>query len=77
MGVTCKIIGVAKSVLSLVAYIPQWVLIYRNKSTNGWSMSAVATDTIGSCIGMTQVIVDYFNNYRGSGFFEKLNYGKF
>ena len=69
--------GIVKSTLSTIAYVPQFVLIYRNKSTKGWSIKATATDTIGSGIGVTQVIVDYFNWAYPKNFFETLNYGKF
>lgn len=73
----CIAFGQVKSILSIIAYFPQFYRIYLNKSTHGWSMLTVATDTTGSSIGMIQVIIDYFNNDYGLGFWSSLNYGKF
>lgn len=60
----------------MVAYLPQYVLIYKNKTTKGWSMGGVWADCIGATIACFQVILDYFNNNKGLGFFAELNYGK-
>ena len=40
-------------------------------------MSGVASDVIGSCVGLFQVVLDYFNHDAGQNFLKKLNYGKF
>lgn len=74
MCVTC---GLSKAILSLFSYIPQYLLICRNRTTHGWSMVGVWSDFTGSVIAWIQVILDYFVYGHGFGFFQELNYGKF
>ena len=73
----CVTAGLIKAFLSQFAYFPQFVLIYKNKSTVGWSMEGVWMDILGSGIACVQVITDYFAFGKGTGFFSELNYGKF
>lgn len=73
----CVICGLIKAFLSVLSYIPQYILIYRNNTTYGWSMAGVWSDFIGSVIAWNQVILDYFVFGSGTGFFRELNYGKF
>ena len=69
--------GSAKACLSLIAYIPQIILVYKNKTTKGWSMVGVWVDFTGGALAVLQISVDYQNTGHGTGFFNELNYGKF
>lgn len=69
--------GSNKAVLSLIAYIPQIILVIRNKTTMGWSMVGVWVDFGGGALAIFQIITDYYNTGRGTGFFNELNWGKF
>jgi uncharacterized protein with PQ loop repeat len=53
--------GTAKALLSVLAYLPQFILIYRNKTTRGWSMSGVWVDFLGSILAVIQITIDYFD----------------
>ena len=52
--------GTGKAILSIVAYIPQFILIYRNKTTKGWSMAGVWVDFIGGGLAVIQITCDYY-----------------
>lgn len=77
IDIFCIYCGAIKAVCSLISYFPQYVLIYKNKTTFGWSMSAVWIDCIGASFAVIQVIVDHYDVNSGAGFWEDLNYGKF
>lgn len=74
-GAVCA--GTLKAILSLASYVPQWILVYKNKTTLGWSMTGVWVDALGGVLAVCQVIVDYYNVGKGTGFWNELNWGKF
>ena len=70
--------GSLKGFLTMVAYIPQILLIFRNKSTKGYSMIYVSMDYLGCILAIAQIIIDYYNQgSEGVGFMQQLNWGKF
>lgn len=70
--------GAMNSVLSLLGYVPQIVLIARNKTTKGWSMTGISFLVISACIGVVQCFANYiFLKDKQNGFFAEFNLEKF
>lgn len=69
--------GSIKACISLMGYCPQIQLIFRNKSTKGWSIKSSVLEFTGGCLAIVQIVIDFFCVSNGEGFFASLNYGKF
>lgn len=73
----CKYCNSIVAVCFFISYIPQYVLIYRNKTTFGWSMGAVWLEFFASTFGIVQLAIDHYDLNTETGFWADLNYGKF
>ncbi|XP_061834447.1 cystinosin [Nerophis lumbriciformis] len=51
-----------KLAVTLVKYVPQAVMNYRRKSTEGWSIGNVLLDFSGGLLSILQMLVDSYNN---------------
>ena len=69
--------AIIKSAFGVIACFPQYVLIYKQKTTKGFSMFAQVLDIIACLSAITQVLVDYYVNGNNTGFWHELNMGKF
>ena len=77
MEITTFTNGIIKSFLGLISCFPQYILIYKLKSTKGFSIIYVAIDIIGSLFAILQILVDYHAFGNGTGFWSELNWTKF
>ena len=66
-----------KSAFAVIASIPQYILIYKLKSTKGFSILAQVLDIIACLCAIIQVVLDYYFNGNNTGFWHELNLGKF
>jgi cystinosin len=55
---TCSYIKLA---ITLIKYVPQAVLNYRRKSTQGWSIGNILLDFTGGILSMTQMMLNSYN----------------
>ena len=76
---TTIINAIIKQSASILCCFPQYLLIYRLKSTNGFSMFGIYLDNLGCIFAMAQLVIDYYmNGYQNDlGFWNGLNWGKF
>jgi cystinosin len=51
-------LGYVKLVVTFVKYIPQAVLNYKRKSTDGWSIGQILFDLTGGLLSVTQLVLD-------------------
>jgi len=77
MNSVFKTCGSIKACISLMGYCPQIWLIFKNKSTRGWSIKSSFLEFSGGCLAILQIVIDYYRVHNGVGFFASLNYGKF
>ena len=77
MEITIYFIALVKTSFSLFACIPQYVLIYKLKTTKGFSIFAQVLDIIACLCAVLQIVIDYYVNGNNTGFWNELNYGKF
>lgn len=61
-----------KLAITPIKYIPQVVTHYREKSTAGWSISAVNLDVVGGVLSMLQMILNSYNYSKSSWSFDCL-----
>ena len=61
----------------MIACFPQYVLIYKQKSTKGFSILAQVLNQLACLSAITQVVLDYYFNGNNTGFWHELNMGKF
>lgn len=45
----------------MMKYVPQAILNYRRKSTEGWSIENILLDFTGGSLSMLQMIIDGYN----------------
>ena len=77
LEITALFNGIIKSCFGLIACIPQYILIYRMKSTQGFSIVCQILDITGCLCAILQIKIDYYANGDGIGFWRELNWGKF
>uniref|UniRef100_A0A1B6KMC2 Cystinosin n=1 Tax=Graphocephala atropunctata TaxID=36148 RepID=A0A1B6KMC2_9HEMI len=54
-------ISFIKLIVTTVKYIPQVLMNYRNKSTEGWSIECINCDLTGSCFSLLQMLMISYN----------------
>lgn len=70
--------GSVTYVLNLLSYVPQIVLITRNKSTKGWSIIGITFLVVSSGISILRGFLDYvFLKKKDKKFFEEFNFDNF
>ena len=74
---TTIFIGIIKSAFSIIQCIPQYILIYHMKSTKGFSIATQVFDIVAFLCATIQIIIDYYVNGNGNGFWHELNQAKF
>lgn len=77
LGDTIRVGGTGKAFLSFISYIPQIYLIFRNKSSFGWSIPGVYMDISGASLAIIQIVIDHYRINNEIGFWSHLNWGKF
>ncbi|KAH7152430.1 PQ loop repeat-domain-containing protein [Dactylonectria estremocensis] len=60
-------IGYVKLIVTLIKYMPQMILNYRNKSTEGWSIVQILLDLTGGILSVTQQGIDSYLQHDWSG----------
>lgn len=50
-----------KLAITLIKYVPQAVMNYRRKSTQGWSIGNILLDFTGGMLSMLQMILNAYN----------------
>ena len=69
--------GIIKSGFALIECIPQYILIYRLKTTRGFSIPAIMIEIIAYSCAILQILFDYYGSGNGTGFWHELNLAKF
>jgi len=55
------VLSVIKIIITLIKYIPQFLLNYRRKSTAGWNIWNIILDLSGGILSLTQLVLDCWN----------------
>ena len=69
--------GIIKLCFVFICYLPQYILIYKLKTTKGFSILPTIFDITACSCGILQIVVDYYATGNGTGFWHELNWGKF
>ena len=56
------VLSYVKLAITLVKYIPQAVMNYRNKSTKGWSIGNILLDLMGGLFSLLQMVLVAYNS---------------
>ncbi|KAN0098352.1 PQ-loop domain containing protein [Hyaloscypha variabilis] len=60
-------VGYVKVIITLVKYMPQVIVNYRNQSTRGWSILQMQLDFVGGILSVGQLLIDSYLQGDWSG----------
>ncbi|KAM3066612.1 hypothetical protein ACMFMG_002325 [Clarireedia jacksonii] len=60
-------ISYVKLIITVVKYMPQALMNYRNRSTQGWSIVTILLDVVGGVLSILQLVIDSYLQGDWSG----------